>query len=170
MVVGMTEYPHLRTERPKEQLIKSIDLSLFRHSVYGRVRSHEVDRLGIVHNAVYLYWLENARIEYWRECGLPIDQQTFVTKHRFVLAHLDIDYLWAARFDEEYWVLTRTTFIKNSSFGVEQIIKSADENFYVVANAILVNLNPATWRPQRVSDAFRTLIREYEGEVLQILS
>ncbi len=163
------DYPNLRTEKPREQLEKAVDLTLFRHRIRGRVRTFEVDRQNIVHNAVYLQWLETGRVEYWRALGLPIDQQTFVTRYRFVVAHLDIDYLWAARFDEEYEVLTRTVFVKNSSFGMEQIVQLLDGTLLVVANLVLVNLNAATWKPQRISDALRKLIREFEGERVRFI-
>ncbi len=163
------DYPNLRTEKPREQLEKAVDVTLFRHRIRGRVRSFEVDRQNIVHNAVYLQWLETGRIEYWRACGLPIDQQTFVTKYRFVVAHVEVDYLWAARFDEEYEVLTRTLFVKNSSFGMEQIIQLLDGTLLVVANVVLVHLNAATWKPQRISDALRKLIQEFEGEKVQFI-
>ena len=65
----------------------------FHHRLHSRVRSYDVDRQSIVHNAVYLYWLEAARIEYFRDIGVPIDRQSFVTKHRFVVVRAEIDEL-----------------------------------------------------------------------------
>ncbi|MBL7976493.1 MAG: hypothetical protein JNJ85_16360, partial [Candidatus Kapabacteria bacterium] len=42
------------------------ELSKYKHYIRTRVRSYDVDRQNIVHNAVYFYWLEAARIEYFR--------------------------------------------------------------------------------------------------------
>src|ERR1700754_4102733 len=67
---------HNRKVRAGE-LREQIDLSKFKHSITSRVRTYDVDRQNIVHNAVYLYWLEVGRVEYFRALGLPIDAQTF---------------------------------------------------------------------------------------------
>lgn len=147
---------------------QEFDLSLYHHSVKSRVRSYDVDRQSIVHNAVYLYWLEAARIEYFRTIGLPMDFQTFVTKHRFVVAHVDVDYFYAAQFDEEYEILTRVPYIRNSSFGFEQVIRLMDGKILLRARAVMVHLNPASNKPERIADAYRKLIRDYEGTNVEI--
>lgn len=136
----------------------------FNHRLHSRVRSYDVDRQGIVHNAVYLYWLEAARIEYFRDIGVPIDRQSFVTKHRFVVASTSIDYRQAALFDDPYTVFTRVSFVKNSSFGFAHAIRRDDGTVLALATSVLVHLNPATNRPERIPDSYRTLIREFDGE------
>ena len=138
----------------------------FNHRLHSRVRSYDVDRQGIVHNAVYLYWLEAARIEYFRDLGIPIDRQAFVTKHRFVVVKTDIDYLLAAQFDDPYTVFTRVPFVKNSSFGFEHVIQHENGKIIAKAKAILVYLNPATHQPERIPDSYRTLIKKFEGDAV----
>jgi len=147
---------------------QGVDLTSYTHTVKSRVRSYDVDRQSIVHNAVYLYWLEAARIEYFRTIGLPMDFQTFVTKHRFVVAHVEVDYFYAAQFDEEYEILTRVPYIKNSSFGFDQVIRLIDGKIVLRAKAVMVHLNPASNKPERIADAYRKLIREYEGVHVEI--
>lgn len=151
-------------------LRENIDLSKFKHSITSRVRTYDVDRQNIVHNAVYLYWLEVGRIEYFRALGLPIDAQTFITKHHFVVAHVEVDYLGAACFDDEYEVLTRTTFMKNSSFGMEQLVRLVSGNVLLHAKAVIVNLNPARQTSERITDSYRKLVREFEGGDVQMLA
>lgn len=142
----------------------SIDgFGTFNHQLHSRVRSYDVDRQSIVHNAVYLYWLEAARIEYFRDIGVPIDRQSFVTKHRFVVVKTDIEYLHAAQFDDPYTVFTRVSFVKNSSFGFEHVIRRTDGKILATAKSVLVHLNPATNQPERIPDSYRALIREFEG-------
>ena len=151
-------------------LRERIDLTKFKHSITSRVRTYDVDRQNIVHNAVYLYWLEVGRVEYFRALGLPIDVQTFITKHHFVVAHVEIDYLGAARFDEEYEVLTRTTFMKNSSFGMEQVIRLTSGEVLLLASAVIVHLNPARQISERIPDSYRKLVREFEGDDVAMLN
>jgi acyl-CoA thioester hydrolase len=140
------------------------DHGTFNHRLHSRVRSYDVDRQGIVHNAIYLYWLEAARIEYFRDIGVPIDRQSFVTKHRFVVASTQIDYRQAAQFDDVYTVFTRISFIKNSSFGFDHVIRREDGVIIATGKSVLVHLNPATNKPERIPDSYRTLIREFEGD------
>lgn len=135
----------------------------FHHQLHSRVRSYDVDRQGIVHNAIYLYWLEAARIEYFRDIGVPIDRQSFVTKHRFVVAKTEIEYKSAAQFDDVYTVFTRVSFVKNSSFGFEHVIRHENGSILATARGVLVHLNPATNRSERIPDSYRSLIREFEG-------
>lgn len=153
-----------------DDLRENIDLAKFKHSIVSRVRTYDVDRQNIVHNAVYLYWLEVGRVEYFRALGLPIDAQSFVTKHHFVVAHVSIDYLGAARFDDEYEVLTRTVFMKNSSFGIEQIIRLVNGDILLHAKAVIVNLNPARRSSERIPDSYRKLVHEFEGADIQIIA
>jgi len=142
---------------------------VFNHKLNSRVRSYDVDRQSIVHNAIYLYWLEAARIEYFRDLGVPIDRQSFVTKHRFVVVKTEIDYVHAAQFDDAYTVFTRISFVKNSSFGFEHVIRREDGVILATAKSVLVHLNPASHRPERIPDSYRALIREFEGPTTRFI-
>ena len=140
----------------------------FHHRLNSRVRSYDVDRQSIVHNAIYLYWLEAARIEYFRDLGIPIDRQSFVTKHRFVVVKTEIEYRMAAQFDDPYTVFTKVSFVKNSSFGFDHVIQHENGTILATAKSVLVHLNPATHQPERIPDSYRTLMVEFEGNnVLQ---
>ena len=136
----------------------------FHHRLHSRVRSYDVDRQGIVHNAVYLYWLEAARIEYFRDIGVPIDRASFVTKHRFVVVKTSIEYADAAQFDDAYTVFTRVSFVKNSSFGFEHVIRQENGAILALADSVLVHLNPASHKPERIPDSYRALIKEFDGD------
>lgn len=68
----------------------TIDSTRYKHRLTGKVKSFEVDRQNIVHNAVYIYWLEESRIEYFRSIGISIDSETFITKDRFVVAKMKL--------------------------------------------------------------------------------
>ncbi len=162
----------LNTQGPTNSSVSAaaqeLDLTLYRHRVKSRVRSYDVDRQSIVHNAVYLYWLEAARIEYFRTIGLPMDFQTFVTKHRFVVAHVEVDYYYAAQFDEEYEILTRVPSVGNSSFVFDQVIRLTNGKILLRAKAVMVLLNPASHKPERIADSYRKLLRDYEGTNIEI--
>ncbi len=141
----------------------TIDSARYKHRLTGKVKSFEVDRQNIVHNAVYIYWLEESRIEYFRSIGISIDSETFITKDRFVVAKNEITYVSPVQFDQSYIILTRVSEIHNSSLIFDQIILSYPENKLIVqATGVLVNLNPITNAPERIHDDYRKLVIYYE--------
>lgn len=134
-----------------------------RHRWASTVMLGEVDRQNIVHNAAYLYWLETARVEYFRAIGIPMDQQTFITKHLYVVARQELDYVNPAMFDDRYTVYTRSSFIGDTSFGFEQSIVLDDGRAAIHCKAVLVHLDPATRRPATIPKAVRDLVTAYEA-------
>ena len=138
------------------------ELSKFRHSLRTRVRLYDVDRQGIVHNAVYFYWLEAARVEYFREIGLPLDRQTFLSRHRFVVAHQEIDYLSVAEFDDEYDILTRVAYIKNSSLGFEHIISFTSQYITLKKGDLIFTGTPQGVGKVNIGDRLKGYIEDEE--------
>ena len=57
----------------------------FRHRHSIRVRFHHVDRMNVVHNLAYFYFFEEARVEYIRAIGIPVDERTFIEHDRFFI-------------------------------------------------------------------------------------
>lgn len=140
-----------------------IDSTRYKHRITGKVKSFEVDRQNIVHNAIYIYWLEESRIEYFRSIGISIDSETFITKDRFVVAKNEVNYVSPAQFDQSYILLTRVSEIRNSSIIFDQIILSCPDNQLLVqATGVLVNINPITNLPERIHDDYRKLVSDYE--------
>jgi acyl-CoA thioester hydrolase len=145
----------------------TIDIARYKHRLTGKVKSFEVDRQNIVHNAIYVYWLEESRIEYFRSIGISIDSETFITKDRFVVAKNEVNYVSPAQFDQSYILLTRVSEIHNSSLIFDQIILSYPDNQLIVkATGVLVNLNPITNVPERIHDDYRKLVIDYEDHAV----
>lgn len=144
------------------------DLSKYKHIFIGRVQFSEVDSFGVAHNLKYLYWLEWARTDYLRSIGLKMNPKTFLTEHPIMTVHSEIDYFESCRFNDEYNVYTRISWIKNSSLCFENIITSEDR-LLVKASSILVNVNPKTGESVRIDDKLRTLVKKYESDNVQFI-
>ena len=143
----------------------NIDLSLFRHRYDTRVRSYQVDRQNIVHALWYFYYYEEARLEYVREIGFPLGDQSFITEFRFYIAHNAIDYHASARFDQPLAVYSRIAQVKNSSLRFEHAtVHAVTGELCTTGSHVLVHVNAATDRTERIPDTVRDLIRAYEGE------
>lgn len=141
----------------------------FRHRHPVRVRYEHVDRQDVVHYRRYLQYFEEARLEYLRTMGMSIDQESFVTRDKFFVVRNTCDYFMPAIFDEELTVLTRISFVKNSSIGFEQWCLKADGSPAAKAEHFFVHVNEKTDTPDRVPDHLRAMIRRYEGDTVSFI-
>ncbi len=136
----------------------------FRHAIEIRVRSYHVDAQSIVHNAWYLFFLEEGRVEYFREVNMLLDDRTLRDIARFQIVRNTIDYRSPARFDDVLLIRTRIASVKNSSIGIEQRIEDKNTGRLIAeGTGVAVYLEAATGRPLRLPDAYRETIRSYEG-------
>ena len=146
-----------------DALTSSIVIDHFRHAINGRVKTFEVDRQNIVHNVIYMYWLEHARVEYVRSLGIEIKPSTFIDSYTFVVAKTEVNYLAPALFDQAYTVFTRIPSIGITSFIFEQVIQlEKDATTLLFASSVLVQLDPKSKEPTPISKQFRDMVASYE--------
>lgn len=147
------------------------DISKFKHKIQIRVRNFEVDALGIVHNAIYLEYCENGRVEYIRQLGYKLLPGGVVDNIiRVMVKRNEINYYHPARIDDLIDVYTRISYIKNSSFCFEHILLNSENGIlFCDQKSVQVNLNLNTNRPERLDDKYRKLFTDFEGSNLQIL-
>jgi len=94
----------------------------FEVSVPLQVRFRDLDALGHVNNAVYLSYLEMARVQYFREM-LP-DQTVTTRAFDFIIARVEIDYLAAASMEEELVCHIGLVEVGRRSFVYEYLLES----------------------------------------------
>lgn len=153
----------------RSEEITSDFISKFKHTFLGKVRFHEVDSFGVVHNLVYFYWMEIAQTEYFHNLGFSIDPTTFVKDFPLMKVHNEIDYFNPLRLGDEYKVLTRISWVKNSSFEYQNLILNTKNLPCAFGKSILVYLNPKTLEPDPLPTRFYELVRKYErGDVEQL--
>lgn len=148
------------------------DTSLFKHKFQIRVRNFEVDSLGIVHNAIYLEYCENGRVEYIRRLGYKLLPGGVVDNIiRVMVKRNEINYYHPARIDDLIDVYTRISYIKNSSFCFEHVLLNSENGiFYCDQKSVQVNLNLETNSPERLSDKHRNAIIQFEGPNLKFIN
>lgn len=136
----------------------------FKHVYSGEVKFSEVDSFNVVHNIQYLYWIEWARTKYLFDIGMPKNQDFFSKQFPLVTVHTKIDYFNSARFTNEYNVYTRVAFIKNSSIGFENLIRLRNNTNIARCEGVLVYVNSANNKVERIPDILRDLVKQYEAE------
>ncbi len=86
--------------------------------------------MGHVNNAVYLTWIETARIEFLRRLGTFASPDT--SAMAMILARAEVDFRSQLAFGEEIEVGVRTARLGTKSFDLEYELRSGDR---VVAEA-----------------------------------
>jgi acyl-CoA thioester hydrolase len=147
-------------------MLKIKDKNSFKHIIQTRVRTWEVDFLGVVHNSNFLRFMEAGRLEYRRSFGYDLSPSRSSSDGlKVFVAHNAIDYLSTAAFDDLLNIYTRVAWIKNSSFCFEHIVeKDIDKSNIAIGICIIVNVDYKTNKPVDLPEKFINEIMEFETE------
>lgn len=145
----------------------SIDLGKFKHKYQIQVRSFEVDAQRIVHNSVYLKYLEIGRIEYRKTFGYKLNPDgTFNDGLKFFVVHNSLDYRSPAIVDDVLNIYTRVSWVKNSSFCFEQVIENEKTKKIVCeGKGILVNVDGKMNEPVKLDKKFLDELLQFEEQI-----
>lgn len=124
----------------------------YRFSFPIEVRFRDMDALGHVNNAVYLTYLESARLAYWLELRGKRD----LSDVDMILARVEIDYRSPARFGELLDVGVRVASLRRSSFQMGfRIVSRADGRLVAEGRKVLVHYDYAASRSTPIPDELR---------------
>jgi acyl-CoA thioester hydrolase len=108
----------------------------FRFIYATDVRFRDLDALGHVNNAVYLTYLESARMAYW----LQVMRRDDLTGMDMILARVEVDYRSPVSFGESLEVGVRCASIRRSSFVLESaIVERTTGRLVAEARKVLVH-------------------------------
>lgn len=106
-----------------------------------KVRDYECDLQGVVNNAVYQNYLENARHEYFHSLGIDFAALTEAGIH-LVVVRLELDYRSSLRPNDEFHVTTRMERGSKVRFVFyQEIIRNADNKTILNGKVIGTALN-----------------------------
>jgi len=91
------------------------------HRVSTRVRFHECDLYGHVNHAIYLQYLETARVQLLRDHALPL-QELQRRGVNLVVRRLSIEYLKPAFLDDPLEIATEVLRMRGSSGAFRQVV------------------------------------------------
>ena len=119
--------------------------------VYGeRVRFRDLDPMGHVNNAVFLTYLEQARVAFFSEMGAA----TGLEDMNMIVARVEIDFKAPVRFGQEVEVSVRASRFGTKSFDLDYELRVEGE-LVAVAKSVQVAYDynrrepvavPAEWR------------------------
>ncbi|HEY3120364.1 MAG TPA: thioesterase family protein [Vicinamibacteria bacterium] len=107
------------------------------------VRFRDLDALGHVNNAVYLTYMESARIAYW----LQVTARTDLRGMDMILARAEVDFRAPLQYRNRIEVGVRCASMRRSSLVLEhQIVRMPDGLVVAEARKILVHYDYAAGR------------------------
>ena len=123
------------------------------------VRFRDTDALGHVNNAVYLSYLETARVRYWTQLTGKFRWQDC----DFVVARIEIDYRSTCTVGEELRVWIRTAALGRSSFTCEyRIEERATGRLVAEARSVQAFYDYAKRKVKRMDAGMREKIEAFE--------
>ena len=127
---------------------------LFGFSTELRVRFSETDAQGVAHNAVYLVWLEIARIDYLAR--FPGGYRAMVEDHGIDVTTVEasVRYRTPARFDDRLRIWARTGGLRGARFRFDYRVERIDEPVALVAEGWTAHacVDAHSLRPVRMPD------------------
>ena len=114
-----------------------------------RVYYEDTDAGGVVYYANYLKFMERARTEWLGALGFPLAR--FEREHgvAFVVRHVEIDFLQAARLNDVLDVTVEVLGRGGSKLVIRQAV-ARDNTVLTVAQVTLACLDSKRWRPTRI--------------------
>jgi len=118
-----------------------------------QVRTYELDGYNHVNNAVYLHYLEYARIEWLRSIGF--DYAVLVDEgYMLYVTRIDIRYTYSARLDDVLSVEVRPKKLGKVSGTFHQVIKNQDNKICAEADVTWCCVDK-TGTPVKIPEKYR---------------
>jgi acyl-CoA thioester hydrolase len=132
----------------------------FRFVHAQEVTFRDLDVFGHVNNAVYLTYIENARLGYLREAlGVESLEDLLV-----ILAKVRIDFRSRASLGEVLEIGARVSRIGTKSFDVDHEVRGPDARLVAVASTTLVTFDYRGDTTMPVPDLWRERIESFEAK------
>jgi acyl-CoA thioester hydrolase len=133
----------------------------YRHRTTLQVRFRDIDAFGHVNNAVFLTYLELARIRYLLDVLRPAKP---FDRLPLILARAEVDFRSPIAFGEEVTVDTRVDRVGRTSFGMSHRMSVRPGDRLVgESRTVLVTYDYAAARPVPVPDDWRRRFGDHEG-------
>lgn len=138
----------------------------FLHKVSVQIRFNDIDVVGHVNNAMYLQYLDFARMDYFKQVFANIIDWR---KESLILAKIEMEYFEPVFLGDKISVYTKIEKIGNKSIQMHQhIVKDDNEEEELVASctSILVGYDYTKQSSMKISQDWKEKVLDYEKNVL----
>jgi acyl-CoA thioester hydrolase len=130
----------------------------YRFVLRREVEFRDIDSAGHVNNAVYLTYMETARLRYL----IAVLGPEFAYEISLILARIAVDFRAPAFFPETLELGARVTRVGTTSFDLEHEIRGGDGRLVLQASSVLVAYDYEANAPMTVPDDWRARLDAYE--------
>ncbi|MDC3417343.1 acyl-CoA thioesterase [Aquibacillus salsiterrae] len=127
-----------------------------KHTTKVKVRFCETDALGHVSNVSYYVYLEDARLELFRQLGVSMELDNW----SYIVASTSCDYIQQAYFDDELTVDTKVSKIGTSSFELHHEILH-ERGQIAIGRAVIVHYNFKVQHKEALPQDVKRLLENY---------
>lgn len=128
------------------------------------VRFRDLDALGHVNNAVYLTYMESARIAYW----VRVTGKSDLRELDIILARVEVDYRSPVSYGESLEIGVRCASMRRSSFVMEfELVERRARRLVAEARKVLVHYDYAAGRSLPIPPGLREKILAQDPDVRQ---
>jgi acyl-CoA thioester hydrolase len=143
----------------------------FGHRVEVEVRFGDTDAMGHVNNAVYLTYVESARIAWWQEAtGEPLERESG-RPDGLILAEAEIAFRSPVFFGETVTIETRATRFGRTSLGLDHRLTAAGHDrpsrLVAICRSVLVRYDYVAEVPVGWPAALVERVERFEGRRLR---
>jgi acyl-CoA thioester hydrolase len=128
-----------------------------RHRYAVRVYYEDTDAGGVVYHATYLRFAERARTEALREAGIPHAELLERFALMFVVRHVEVDYVRAARLDDSLVIVTEPLVVGGATVTMKQDVQGP-EGSCAVLTVRLACVRPREGKPGRLPPQWRRVL------------
>lgn len=132
----------------------------FRHVFPITVRFRDIDAMGHVNNAVYLTYLETARVDYMRNVAF-LTATCNLSEVGLILAEVSCQFKAPIFYGQPVEVGTRMAEMRNSSFLIEHRV-DADGQLAALARGVVVHYDYQVGKSVHIPDEIRARIEAFE--------
>ena len=132
----------------------------WRFALARRALFAELDALSHLNHTTFLRYFEDARLGYMMHHGLSAPGPDVTG---CVLARLEAEYKQPVFYNERLIITVRTVKIGNTSIVLEYGAWSAEKGLTCQSTSLLVMVVTVTGKKERISDAMRASIADFEG-------
>jgi acyl-CoA thioester hydrolase len=135
---------------------------LTRFTTTVEVRFRDLDAIGHVNNAVYLTYVESARVDYW----LHVTGRKGIDAVDIILARVEIDYRSPVLLGETIEVTTRCVSMRRSSLVLGFELRARQDGRVVAeAQNVVVYYDYAAGRSRPLTPEIRARLRAQDPDV-----
>ena len=110
------------------------------HSTEITVQPEDIDVLNHMNNIIYIQYLENARLEWYKKIGVSLDQ-LMIKGQAIVLRNLEISYINEAHLGDRLTITTMPYRRGKRSFTLKQKIYNKNNEIITEAEAVKVMID-----------------------------